>query len=100
MSFDTTGNCLNQFGFATSFDILLLIQTFLYFRQSYTNPSTGKYYKEGEVIKRPKFAETLRKIGQSGSSDIFYKGEMGKTVVKELAERGGIITEEDLEKYE
>ena len=100
MSFDITGICLNQFRLATSFDLILIQTSFLYFRQSYTNPSTGKYYKEGDVIKRPKFAETLRKIGQSGSSDIFYKGEMGKTIVKELAERGGIITEEDLEKYE
>ena len=54
----------------------------------------------GDIIRRPKLAETLQKIGQSGSSDIFYKGEMGKSIVKELSERGGIITEEDFENYE
>ena len=60
---------------------------------------TGKYYRKDEIITRPEFAETLRKIGQSGSSDIFYKGEIGSSIVEELSKQGGIITMEDLQKY-
>ena len=70
-----------------------------FYRQLYTDESTGNYYKMGDIIRRPKLAETLRIIGQSGTSDIFYKGEMGQSIVKELSERGGIITEEDFENY-
>jgi gamma-glutamyltranspeptidase len=54
---------------------------------------------EGDIVKRPKFAETLRKIGQSGSADIFYKGSLGEKVVEEIQSQGGIITLEDLKKY-
>lgn len=51
-------------------------------------------------MKRIKYAETLRKIGQSGSVDIFYNGEMGQAVVKEIQGLGGIITMRDLKSFE
>ena len=71
-----------------------------FYRQLYTDETTGNYFKVGDIIRRPKLAETLQKIGQSGTSDIFYKGKMGQSIVKELSERGGIITEEDFRNYE
>ena len=71
-----------------------------FFRAEFYNNKTGKYFRQGDIIKRPEYAETLRKIGESGSSNIFYKGEMGKAIVQELADVGGIMTIEDLEKYE
>ena len=71
-----------------------------FFRAEFYNNKTGKYFRQGDIIKRPEYAETLRKIGESGSSNIFYKGEMGKAIVQELADLGGIMTIEDLEKYE
>ena len=72
----------------------------IFFRAEFYNNKTGKYFRQGDIVKRPEYAETLRKIGESGSSDIFYKGEMGKAIVQELADLGGIMTNEDLEKYE
>ena len=70
-----------------------------FFRAEFYNNKTGKYFQQGDIVKRPEYAETLRKIGKSGSSNIFYKGEMGKAIVQELADLGGIMTNEDLEKY-
>lgn len=74
-------------------------QIFSYFREEFTNPETGKLYQRGETIKRPKFADTLMQIGQNGTDDIFYKGEMGAKIVKEIQEQGGIITMEDFQNY-
>ena len=51
-------------------------------------------------MKRIKYAETLRRIGQSGSVDIFYNGEIGQYVVKEIQALGGIITMKDLQSFE
>ena len=68
-------------------------------REEFTNPDTGKYFKMNEIIKRTKFANTLREIGQNGTSDIFYHGEMGEKLVKEIKELRGIITMKDLKSY-
>ncbi len=59
----------------------------------------AKTYVAGNIIKNPKLAETLRRVAKNGR-DEFYKGETGKTMVAYLKEKGGIITMEDLEKYE
>ncbi|RLD28001.1 MAG: gamma-glutamyltransferase [Bacteroidetes bacterium] len=58
-----------------------------------------KVWKENDTIKYPALAETLTRIMKHGS-DEFYKGETAKRLVKFIQDNGGIITEEDLEKYE
>ena len=68
-------------------------------REEFTNPDTGKYFKINEIIKRTKFANTLREIGQNGTSDIFYHGEMGEQLVKEVKDLRGIITMKDFKNY-
>ena len=55
--------------------------------------------KAGDTLKNPKLAETLMRIVKNGK-DEFYKGKTGEILVKYLKEKGGIITLEDLEKYE
>ena len=70
------------------------------FREEFTNPATGDFFKEGDEIKRKKFAKTLTEIGESGSADILYNGTMGEKIVKEIQELGGIITMEDLNNFE
>jgi len=55
--------------------------------------------KAGDTIKNPKLAETLKRIAENGR-DEFYKGQTAKILVDYLSEKGGIITSEDLEKYE
>lgn len=55
--------------------------------------------KAGDTLKNLKLAETLKRIAQNGR-DEFYKGKTAEILVNYLAEKGGIITLEDLEKYE
>ncbi|MFH6603964.1 gamma-glutamyltransferase [Maribacter algicola] len=55
--------------------------------------------KAGDTIKYPVLANTLKRIAENGR-DGFYKGETAKTLARFIQEKGGYITEEDLEKYE
>jgi gamma-glutamyltranspeptidase/glutathione hydrolase len=56
-------------------------------------------YRTGDTIKYPALAETLSKIMKNGA-DEFYKGETAKKIVDFIQKKGGIITLEDLSKYE
>jgi len=56
-------------------------------------------WKEGDTIKYPKLAKTLERIRDNGR-DGFYKGETAEMLVNYVQKLGGIITKEDLEKYE
>ena len=56
-------------------------------------------YTPGELWKQPDLAETLKRIQKEGR-DGFYKGKTAKLLVDFMAKHGGIITEEDLARYE
>ncbi len=56
-------------------------------------------WKENDTIKYPELAETLTRIMNNGR-DEFYKGETAQRFVQFMKDNGGIITEEDLAKYE
>ena len=56
-------------------------------------------FKEKDTIKYPALANTLKRISKNGR-DEFYKGETAKILVDYLKKKGGIITLEDLAKYE
>ncbi|WP_242206210.1 gamma-glutamyltransferase [Aestuariivivens insulae] len=58
-----------------------------------------KAWKTNDTIKYPKLAKTLERIAIHGK-DGFYKGETAETLVNFIQDNGGIITKEDLEKYE
>lgn len=58
-----------------------------------------KVWKEQDTIKYPALAKTLERILKNGE-DEFYKGETAKILVKFIQDNGGLITEEDLSKYE
>lgn len=51
----------------------------------------------GSVLKMPKFAKTLEIIRDD--PDSFYSGNLAKDIVKDIHDRGGIITFEDLKNY-
>ncbi len=59
----------------------------------------SKNWQENDTIKYPALAETLIRIQQNGKEE-FYKGKTAKRLVKFIQENGGIITLEDLSKYE
>ncbi|NVN18301.1 gamma-glutamyltransferase [Muricauda sp. HICW] len=56
-------------------------------------------FTAGDTIKYPNYAKTLGKIMEEGR-DGFYKGEIAQKLAAFVQEKGGLITEEDLEKYE
>jgi len=59
----------------------------------------AKPYKIGDTIKYPALANTLERILKNGK-DEFYKGETAQKIVAFLQQKGGIISLEDLSKYE
>jgi len=56
-------------------------------------------WKTYDTIKHNALAKTLKRIIKNGK-DEFYKGETAKKLVSYIQNNGGIITLEDLEKYE
>jgi gamma-glutamyltranspeptidase / glutathione hydrolase len=56
-------------------------------------------YKTGDTIKYLALAETLTRIMKNGPAE-FYKGETAQKIVSLIQKNGGIITLEDLSKYE
>ena len=59
----------------------------------------NKAWKENDTIKYGALAATLSRIQKNGR-DEFYKGATAALLVKFIQENGGIITLEDLEKYQ
>ena len=57
------------------------------------------HWKDGDTIKYIALANTLERILKNGR-DEFYKWETSKKLAKFIQSNGGIITEEDLAKYE
>ncbi|HBS12729.1 MAG TPA: gamma-glutamyltransferase [Flavobacteriaceae bacterium] len=58
-----------------------------------------KAWKAGDTIKYPALAATLTRIRDHGR-DEFYKGKTAAMLVDYVQNLGGIITKEDLEKYQ
>ncbi len=59
----------------------------------------GSFYEPGEIWKQPDLAATLKAIKAKGR-DGFYKGPVAEKLESFMKANGGIITKEDLEKYE
>ncbi len=59
---------------------------------------SGRVLKEGEVIKNPNLAETLRYLAEEGL-DAFFRGYIKDAILKNFSPPRGLITEEDLREY-
>jgi gamma-glutamyltranspeptidase/glutathione hydrolase len=59
----------------------------------------GAFYQPGDNWKQPDLAATLERI-QANGKDGFYMGETAQMTADYMAANGGIITLQDLEKYE
>tara|TARA_B100000809_G_scaffold205904_1_gene207833 strand:- start:400 stop:2091 length:1692 start_codon:yes stop_codon:yes gene_type:complete len=71
-----------------------------YFKKTNTSKIIfDSIWKENDVIKYPALAATLERIAENGR-DEFYKGETAKRLVHFMRANGGIMTLEDLAKYE
>ena len=79
--------------------LLLFIQSSsVHFSEIFIDKTTGETYKEGDVIKRKKLAETLEIIAEEGASAL-YNGSLTKKFVNDIEGLGGIITTEDMNSY-
>jgi gamma-glutamyltranspeptidase / glutathione hydrolase len=59
----------------------------------------GVPYEEGEVWSQPDLARTLERIMREGR-DGFYRGETARLLVEEMERGGGLITLDDLARYQ
>ncbi len=57
----------------------------------------GRLLREGDIVERPNYAETLRIISEDPLS--FYTGALSHKIVAAIKARGGIMTEDDLRNY-
>jgi gamma-glutamyltranspeptidase/glutathione hydrolase len=58
----------------------------------------GKFYEQGEIFRQPELTRTLERI--AGDPDDFYHGVMARELAAFVQKGGGLITAEDLDKYE
>jgi gamma-glutamyltranspeptidase / glutathione hydrolase len=58
----------------------------------------GNYYKTGEVFRQPELAHTLERI--AANPDEFYHGAMARQLAASIQKGGGLITADDLARYE
>lgn len=58
----------------------------------------GNYYKAGEVFRQPELARTLHRIAEK--PDDFYHGTMAQELAAAIEKGGGLITTDDLARYE
>jgi gamma-glutamyltranspeptidase/glutathione hydrolase len=61
-------------------------------------PRDGSPPEEGQWVRQPDLARTLRGIARDGTN-YFYRGPVAQAVGKWMAERGGLLTAEDFAQY-
>jgi gamma-glutamyltranspeptidase/glutathione hydrolase len=59
----------------------------------------GRPYVPGDVLRQKDLARTLKRIQKKGK-DGFYAGKTAQLIASYMREHGGLITEEDLARYE
>jgi gamma-glutamyltranspeptidase/glutathione hydrolase len=59
----------------------------------------GEGYLPGDLMRQPDLARTLTRIMEKGR-DGFYRGETARMLAAEMRRGGGLITEDDLARYE
>jgi gamma-glutamyltranspeptidase/glutathione hydrolase len=58
----------------------------------------GNYYQTGEIFRQPDLARTLERI--AAKPDDFYHGALARELAAAMQKGGGLITADDLAKYE
>jgi gamma-glutamyltranspeptidase/glutathione hydrolase len=59
----------------------------------------GQFIQVGDRLRNPNLVTTLERLADEGP-ELFYKGDMATAIVADQAESGGLITAEDLARYE
>jgi gamma-glutamyltranspeptidase / glutathione hydrolase len=58
----------------------------------------GNYYKQGEILHQPDLARTLEHVEKN--PDDFYRGALARELAASIQKGGGLVTADDLAKYE
>jgi gamma-glutamyltranspeptidase/glutathione hydrolase len=67
-------------------------------RETFLKPD-GSTYREGEIFRQPRLAETLRSVAKNGT-DHMYNGPWGAKLVAAVQADGGKMTAKDLQDYQ
>ena len=59
----------------------------------------GKMFQPGDTLRQPELAATLKRIARNGATE-FYTGETARMLVDDMSRLGGLITLDDLAKYQ
>jgi len=59
----------------------------------------GKMFQPGDTLRQPELAATLKRIAKGGAT-AFYSGEIAHVLVDDVLRLGGLITLDDLAKYQ
>jgi gamma-glutamyltranspeptidase / glutathione hydrolase len=59
----------------------------------------GRLLREGDLFADAELADTIERLGTEGAAP-FYAGDIAAAVVAELQPRGGVLTADDLARYE
>src|SRR5258706_10498475 len=73
------------------------LQRFTFSRRIFLND--GKMFQPGDTLRQPELAATLKRIARSGAAE-FYSGGTAHALVDEMSRLGGLITLDDLAKYQ
>ena len=58
----------------------------------------GNLYREGETLRQPELAETLKRLEERGPRE-FYEGRTAELIAADMQANRGLITREDLKAY-
>jgi gamma-glutamyltranspeptidase/glutathione hydrolase len=58
----------------------------------------GRLLSPGELLVQKRAADTLERLAEDGSN-YFYKGDFAKNFIKVMKDAGGLVRQEDFEKY-
>jgi gamma-glutamyltranspeptidase/glutathione hydrolase len=67
-------------------------------REIYFRPD-GTLKRPGDLVFNPDLATTLERLSREGA-DLFYHGELAEEIADDMARNGGMISREDLARYE
>ncbi len=97
------GAVVNEFQ-AYIFDIIKPIyqsneECFNIYRSQMKQNNPRELVKTGELLKQSELADTLENLAMEGE-DLFYSGDIAKSVVKHCKENGGYLIAEDFSNYD
>jgi gamma-glutamyltranspeptidase/glutathione hydrolase len=73
------------------------LQRFAVSRRIFLND--GKMFQPADTLRQPELAATLKRIARNGVAE-FYSGETAHALVDEMSRLGGLVTLDDLAKYQ